>query len=155
MSSPAETRQGDILTAGDLQAIVNPVNCISTMGKGLARQFARQYPEILPPYLVACRDRTLTTERCLIHRLNRDTNPQYVVNLATKRNWRNPSRIQWIDSGLDSLYRQLKELNIASVGIPPLGAGLGGLNWNEVKAVINRHAERNPEVRTVIFLPRN
>ena len=149
-----ETRPDDILAARDLEAIVNPVNCLGTMGKGLARQFAARYPEILEPYQKACREHTLTVKSPQILIVNHHKMPRYVVNLATKIHWRNPARIEYIETGLDDMYQQLAELEISSVGIPPLGAGLGGLRWERVRPVIEKHAARHPDIRTCIYLPR-
>ena len=155
-SKPAipETRKGDILAADDLEAIVNPVNCVGVMGKGLARQFAGRYPQILPPYKTACRKGELTISRPqLVAVATGNEQPRYVVNLATKVHWKNPSRLEWIDQGLASMYRQLEKLRIASVGIPALGAGLGGLPWSQVAPLIVQHAAQHPTVRTVVYAP--
>ena len=149
-----ETRRGDILRADDMQALVNPVNCLGTMGKGLARQFADRYPQIVIPYRQACQNGNLTTERCFVQRIRRKGMPQHVVNLATKNDWRNPSRIEWINAGLQDMYRQLAALDVTSVGLPALGAGLGGLPWEAVLTVIKRHAGQNPDIRTVVFKPK-
>ena len=150
----AKTRSGDILAANDLAAIFNPVNCVGVMGKGLALQFARRYPQLVKPYQAACRRGRLTVERPLILPVNEDAMPRYVVNLATKVHWRNPSRLAWIKTGLDSMYQQLRELGVDSVGIPPLGSGLGGLQWTNVMLVIEQAAGRNHDIRTVLYLPR-
>lgn len=148
-----EYRRGDILKADDLDAIVNPVNCVGVMGKGLARQFASRYPQIVTPYRDACHTGKLTTERCFIQTVSREGSPQYIVNLATKEDWRNPSRIEWIEAGMHDMYRQLEERGVWSVGIPALGAGLGGLRWQDVQEVIESRAKRNPKIRTVVFTP--
>lgn len=152
--STPELRSANILRARDLTAIVNPVNCAGITGKGLAAQFAARYPEIFPPYQRACRSSILTTDQPLIIPLSQPGPPRYVVNLATKRHWQNPSRIEWINAGLGAMYQQLQDLQIDSVGIPPLGAGLGRIPWPEVKNIIELHAARHPQVRTVIFTPR-
>ena len=146
-----ESRTGDILRARDLEAIVNPVNCVGVMGRGLAKQFAERHPDIVEPYRRACREGRLTTAQCLPVELNGSGLPRYAVNVATKRHWRDPSRIEWIGSGLTSLYEELARLGIKSVGIPPLGAGLGGLKTECVAATIRAAAELSPEVRTVMY----
>ena len=159
MTKPAqittpELRRGDLLQATDLDAIVNPVNCVGAMGKGLAQQFKRRYPAILEPYRTACQNGELTVSQPLTVRVNAHDLPRYVVNLATKLHWRNPSKIEWIDQGLHDMYQQLEELDINSVGMPALGVGLGMLPWHEVKQIIDQHAAAHPEIRTVVFLPR-
>ena len=148
-----EIRRSDILAADDLEAIVNPVNCVGTMGKGLALQFLRRYPQIKQPYQAVCRQGQLTTERPQVLQVNEDQLPRYIVNLATKVHWKNPSRLEWIDQGLQSMYRQLTENAVTSVGLPALGAGLGGLPFEKVRQLIEKHAELNPDVRTILFLP--
>ena len=153
-SSKIETRSGDLFAAQDLEAIVNPVNCVGAMGKGLALQFARRYPQILKPYRQACGDRSLTVQQPQVLEVQPEGSPRYVVNLATKIHWRNNSSIGWIEQGLASMYRQLTELGVSSVGIPALGAGLGGLPWPHVLAAIARHADQHPEIRTVVFAPK-
>ena len=148
-----EYRRGDILEANDLDAIVNPVNCVGTMGKGLAQQFAKRYPEILAPYREACRKGILTVSSPQLVQTHLHQ-PRHVVNLATKLHWRNTSRLEWIDQGLKGMYRQLEEIEIKSVGVPALGTGLGlgRLPWRQVQEIINRHASAHPEIRTVVFL---
>lgn len=149
-----ETRSGDLLQALDLDAIVNPVNCRGVMGRGLARQFAKRYPEIVRPYELACADGSLNTRQPHIIRLKgRGSRPVWVVNLATKQHWRDGSRLGWIESGLEDMYRRLDALGAQSVGVPPLGAGLGGLPWPEVEAVLREQASRIPGIRTVIYAP--
>lgn len=149
-----ETRSGDILAAADLEAIINPVNCRGVMGRGLAALFAIRYPQIVMPYRQACNTGLLSTETVFIQRVSRHQLPAYVVNLATKQDWRHPSRLEWIQTGLADMYRQLAELEVGSVGIPALGAGLGGLDWEQVLTVIKRHSADNPAIRTVVYLPR-
>ena len=146
-------RKGNILENHDVAAIVNPVNTAGTMGKGLALKFAKRYPSILTPYREACHASTITVKRAQIIEVNQEDNPRYVINLATKQHWRNPSQLQWINDGLDSMYAQFRQLGIASVAIPPLGAGLGGLPWEQVKALIEKHAQRRPHITTVIYQP--
>ena len=149
-----EYRNTDILDATDLVALINPVNCVGIMGGGLAKQFAEKYPEIIPQYQVACGIRTLTTECVHISLLSGRDLPWYVISLATKYHWRNPSKIEWVDAGLKNLYKQLNEKNIPSVGVPALGCGLGGLPWDDVKKLIEHHANRYPTIKTVIYFPK-
>ena len=148
-----EVRRGDILAAKDLAAIVNPVNCVGVMGRGLALQFSRHYPQIVPPYRAASQRGEITVDRPQVLEVNRSALPRYVVNLATKKHWKNPSKLEWIDQGLQSMYQQLKGLDINSVGIPALGAGLGGLPVEKVRKLIETRGTQHPDVRTVLYLP--
>ena len=149
-----EHRNDNILDVTDLAALVNPVNCVGVMGKGLALQFANKYPEIVSQYQHACRIKALTTEKVFISLLSGTDYPHYIINLATKYHWRNPSKLEWVKSGLQNLYIQLSRYEIPSVGIPALGVGLGGLPWNDVKGLIEHYAQLNPDIHTVIYLPR-
>ena len=148
-----EDRYGSIFDATDLAAIVNPVNCVGVMGKGLAAKFAIQYPRMVTQYHEACKSKTLDIGNPQVLWVGTERMPHYVINLATKDHWRNPSRLDWIDRGLCGLYQKLAAEGIGSVGIPALGSGLGGLPWLRVKPLINWHASIHPDVRTVIFCP--
>jgi len=136
---------GDIF-ASDARVIINPVNCVGAMGKGLALAFARKYPAILEPYKSACDkglmkpggvqligldDKGARTKLGDAHRI--------VANVATKDHWRDPSRLEWVDTALEKLSRVAEEKALGSVGVPMLGAGLGGLPWPDVRASIEKH----------------
>ncbi len=123
------------------------------MGKGLALQFAHHYPEILAPYRQACRNRRISPTKPQLLRISECRQPRCVVNLDTKHHWKSRSELRWIDQGLNELYRQLAANQLVSVGIPALGAGLGGLEWSKVADLIIKHAKQNPGIRTVIYAP--
>lgn len=116
------------------QALVNTVNTVGVMGKGLALQFKRAYPEVFRVYEAACRAGDVLPGRILPVRLG-DTD-RWVLNFPTKRHWQQPSRLADIDAGLDDLVRVLSELEIRSVAVPPLGCGNGGLDWAVVRPLI-------------------
>ena len=147
-----EQRTADILSARDIDAIANPVNCVGIMGKGLAIQFAQRFPEIVRPYERACRNTVLRPGKPLLHDLGQESTPRWIVDFPTKDHWRNTSQLEWIETGLQNMYRQLREVGAASVGLPALGAGLGGLPWQDVLQVMERHAQRNADIKTVVFL---
>ena len=147
-------RTCDIFAVADAEALVNPVNTVGIMGKGLALSFAQRFPGIVEPYQQACRQGILTVSHPHITSVGSAKEPCFVVNLATKMHWRNPSRIEWIEAGLSSMYEQLTHLGIASVAIPALGTGLGGLPAPQVAALVRHHAELNPHIHTISLKPR-
>ena len=114
-----ELKQGDILSA-DVEALVNTVNCVGIMGRGIALQFRKAYPENFREYAAACKRGEVQPGRMFISDMLRLTNPRYIINFPTKRHWRGKSRLEDIASGLQALVTEIKRLNIRSVAIPPL-----------------------------------
>ena len=151
MRAGVERRISDILKAGDLDAIANPVNCQGTMGAGLARQFRERYPQMMMPYRQACKTGALSVTTPFIFKVSRDRRPIYVVNIATKQEWKRPSRLEWVESGLRATYPMLEVLGARSIGLPMLGAGLGGLKPANVREVVEQAAAEWPYIRTVLF----
>lgn len=147
-----EFTTGDILSV-DAEAIVNTVNCVGFMGRGIAAQFKRAYPENFRVYEAACRRREVVPGKMLVFETRRLTNPRYIVNFPTKRHWRGKSRIEDIELGLQDLVLEVKSRGIKSIGIPPLGCGLGGLDWAEVRPLIERAFAGLPSVRAIVFEP--
>jgi O-acetyl-ADP-ribose deacetylase (regulator of RNase III) len=147
-----EFRHGNLLTA-DSEALVNPVNTMGVMGKGLALQFARAFPEIMLPYVAACRSGTLRPG--IVQIIERDVliESRYIINFPTKRNWRDKSRLSDVEAGLVDLVRVLRSRAIHSVALPALGCGLGGLDWREVRVRIEAAFAEIPDVRLLLFAP--
>jgi O-acetyl-ADP-ribose deacetylase (regulator of RNase III) len=145
-----EHAQGD-LVAADVDALVNPVNTVGVMGRGLALQIKNTFPDVFEEYARACRRREVNVGR--VHVVTRTTSPHFVINFPTKAHWRNPSKLEYIDAGLADLIIRVRELGIRSIAIPPLGCGLGGLDWNEVKRRIIEAFRTVPDVRVVLFEP--
>ncbi len=143
--------QGDILKA-DLEALVNPVNCVGIMGAGLALQFKRVYPRNYRIYKKACEQgrvvlgHMFTTARGMY-------NPRYIINFPTKHHWRDKSEQAMIEAGLCALRDEIKMRNIQSIAVPALGCGLGGLKWKVVKPIINTHLEWPGNVRVDVYEP--
>jgi len=123
---------GDILR-DDAEAVVNTVNCVGVMGRGIALQFRNHYPENFKAYAKACADKQVRPGAMFITETGEITGPKYIVNFPTKRHWRGKSRMEDIESGLASLRMEIGRLGIRSIALPPLGSGLGGLHWVDVR----------------------
>jgi O-acetyl-ADP-ribose deacetylase (regulator of RNase III) len=144
--------QGDILKA-DAEALVNTVNCVGIMGRGVALQFKKAFPENFKAYEAACKADQVQPGKMFIHDLNRLYNPRFIINFPTKRHWRSNSRIEDIQAGLTDLITIVQKQQIRSIAIPPLGCGLGGLNWEDVKPLITQAFQTVPTVNVLLFEP--
>lgn len=148
-----QTLQGNILEA-ETEAIVNTVNCVGIMGRGIALQFKNAYPDNFSAYQTACRKAEVEPGKMFIFETTGLTRPKFIINFPTKRHWRGQSRIEDIKSGLEALIADLTRLRIRSIAIPPLGSGLGGLEWSEVRPLIISAFAALPEVNVLLFEPR-
>src|SRR5581483_2077543 len=144
--------RGDILEA-DAEALVNTVNSVGVMGRGIALQFKRAYPGNFKEYASACKRGEIQPGRMFVFDTGELTNPRYIINFPTKVDWRGKSRIEHIESGLNALIEEIKTREIKSIAIPPLGSGLGGLNWNSVRPLIERAMAEVPEVDVAVYEP--
>jgi O-acetyl-ADP-ribose deacetylase (regulator of RNase III) len=149
-----EFRKGDILK-DDAEALVNTVNCVGVMGRGIALQFKRAFPTNYKVYQSACRRGDVQPGRMLVVETNRLTNPRYIINFPTKRHWRGKSRMADIVSGLDALVAVIRDRGIRSVSLPPLGSGLGGLDWRDVKPRIESAMARLEGVQIRVYEPQS
>lgn len=121
-----EYKTGDII-AEDADALVNTVNCVGIMGRGIALQFKNAFPENFKAYAAACKRHEVQPGRMFVFETRQLTNPRYIINFPTKRHWRGRSRMEDIDAGLKALQAVIREKPIRSLALPPLGSGLGGL----------------------------
>jgi O-acetyl-ADP-ribose deacetylase (regulator of RNase III) len=147
-----EYRRGDILTA-DVEALVNTVNCVGIMGRGIALQVKNAYPANFEIYQEACTRGEVQPGRMLVSETGSLTNPQYIVNFPTKRHWRGKSRLEDIEIGLEELAREIRRRRISSIAVPPLGSGLGGLRWDTVRPRIESVLAGLPDVRVIVYEP--
>ena len=148
-----EIRRGNLLGA-DTEALVNTVNCVGVMGKGIALQFKQTFPTNYKEYAKACKlDQVTPGKMFTVHVGGLLANPKYIINFPTKRHWKEKSRIEDIESGLDALIKEVKSLQIRSIAIPPLGCGNGGLNWNQVKPMIEEAFFSVPDVKVYLYEP--
>lgn len=145
-------KTGNILTE-DVEAIVNTVNCVGIMGRGIALQFKNVYPENFTAYAKACKQDLVHPGRMFIFETGELTNPKYVINFPTKRHWKGKSRIEDIDAGLLALASDIQKRGIRSIAIPPLGCGLGGLDWSLVRSRIESTLSNLHDVQIVVFEP--
>ena len=146
-----ELTQGDILRA-DADAIVNTVNCVGFMGRGIAAQFKRAYPANFRAYEAACKRGEVQPGRMLVFPIS-EMPARWIINFPTKRHWRANSRIEDIKSGLVALIEEVRQRNIRSIAVPPLGCGLGGLDWADVKPLIVQAFAEVPDVRVLLYEP--
>lgn len=151
-----EFATGDMLKA-NAEALVNTVNCDGFMGRGIAAQFRRAFPANFTAYERACKRGEVQPGRMLIVDLGADLGsdraPRWIVNFPTKRHWRGRSRLEDIEAGLAALVADLRRLGIRSIAIPPLGCGLGGLRWSDVRPRIEQAMGALPDVRVLLYEP--
>lgn len=143
---------GNLLQA-DADALVNTVNTVGVMGKGIALQFRRAFPEMFEAYQRAVKAGEIELGRMHVWHSHALTGPRFVVNFPTKQHWRAKSRLADIERGLDDLVRVIRELEITSIAIPPLGCGHGGLRWSEVEPRIREAMTHVPTVDVLLYPP--
>ncbi|MGI9251652.1 MAG: type II toxin-antitoxin system antitoxin DNA ADP-ribosyl glycohydrolase DarG [Pseudohongiellaceae bacterium] len=142
------------IVAEDAEAIVNTVNCIGVMGRGIALQFKKAFPQNFEAYTVACKNEEVKPGRMFIYDTGGLTNPKYIINFPTKQHWKENSRMEYIESGLEALRKEIMKRQIHSIAIPPLGCGLGGLDWATVKQHIERALAGLEDVQILVFEPK-
>lgn len=147
-----EFKQGNLLEE-KTEALVNTVNCVGVMGKGIALQFKQAYPENFRQYEQACRTGKVQPGKMFTVATGSLLSPKYIINFPTKRHWRNNSNIEDIQTGLVALVQQVQQLGITSIAMPALGCGNGGLNWADVKPLIESAFAQLPDVQVIIFEP--
>jgi O-acetyl-ADP-ribose deacetylase (regulator of RNase III) len=149
-----EYLSGDILES-EAQALVNPVNCVGVMGKGLALQFKQRYPANFIFYEQACAEGCVRPGHMLVFELEPIVSgqvPQVIINFPTKRHWRDESLMVDIHHGLDALAFELIRRRIRHVALPALGCGLGGLVWADVKELIEDRLAQLEQVRVDVYV---
>lgn len=145
-------KTGDILSE-DVEAVVNSVNCVGVMGRGIALQFKNAYPANFKAYATACKQQLVEPGRMFVQETNQLAGPRWIINFPTKRHWRSKSRLEDIEAGLEDLVSTIGRLGIRSIAIPPLGSGLGGLDWRRVRRRIESELGRLEHVEIVVFEP--
>jgi O-acetyl-ADP-ribose deacetylase (regulator of RNase III) len=146
-----EFKKGDILRA-EAEALVNTVNCVGIMGRGVALQFKNAFPGNFKAYAAACKRGDVQPGRMFVFETGMLA-PKYIINFPTKRHWRGKSRIEDIESGLKALAHEIRRRNIRSIALPPLGAGLGGLRWQQVRPLVEEALGDIEGLQVVVFEP--
>lgn len=144
--------RGDLLKA-EAEALVNAVNCVGVMGRGIALQFKKEFPGNFDVYKAVCDRNELKPGKMLIVDLKRRHFPRFLINFPTKRHWKEKSRLEYIQSGLAALVEEVSAREIRSIAIPPLGCGLGGLDWGVVRPMIERAFDTLPNVYVLLYEP--
>jgi O-acetyl-ADP-ribose deacetylase (regulator of RNase III) len=147
-----EFKSGNLLQA-NVEALVNTVNTAGVMGKGIALQFKQAFPENFVAYEKAAKREEIQPGKMFVHETGQMNNPRYIINFPTKRHWRAKARLDDIETGLQDLVRVIREKDIRSIAIPPLGCGFGGLDWDDVRPLILAALESLPEVRAWVYPP--
>lgn len=145
-----ERGEGNLLTA-DVEALVNTVNTEGVMGKGLALQFKKAFPDNFTAYARGCRTGEVQVGRMFV--VERRVAPRFIINFPTKQHWRQPSKLDYVREGLRDLIVQVRHHAIGSIAVPPLGCGLGGLSWTDVRPLIVAAFDELPHVRVVLYAP--
>ncbi len=127
--------EGNLLEA-DVDALINTVNTVGVMGKGIALQFKNAFPANFKSYAKACKTDGVELGKMFVFDNGQLTSPRWIVNFPTKGHWRSKSRLADVESGLDDLRRTIAELGITSIAVPPLGCGNGGLDWADIHLLI-------------------
>lgn len=143
--------QGDILDA-DVEALVNTVNTVGVMGRGIALHFKQAFPDNFKAYAAACERGEVEPGRMFVFETDQLT-PRWIINFPTKKHWRGKSRMEYIETGMEALVEEIRRREIHSIAIPPLGSGLGGLDWRQVRPVIERGLAELPDVEATIYEP--
>lgn len=136
----------------ECEALLNPVNCIGVMGKGLALKFKKKFPKMFDAYFDACSRKLLEVGKVFVWHDQDDA--RYVVCFPTKKHYNEPSEISYIEQGLDDLCRFIQEKKIKSIAVPALGCGLGGLEWKKVSQIIREKLEGIDGLVVDIFPPK-
>jgi O-acetyl-ADP-ribose deacetylase (regulator of RNase III) len=148
-----EHREGNLLRA-DAEALVNTVNTVGVMGKGIALQFRKAFPANYKAYERACGQGLVQPGKMFVFETGELTGPRWIINFPTKRHWRAKTRMQDIDAGLRDLVSVIDRYRIGSVAIPPLGCGNGGLAWHDVRPRIEAALEPIADLRVLLFAPK-
>jgi O-acetyl-ADP-ribose deacetylase (regulator of RNase III) len=148
-----ETTGGNLLKA-PAEALVNTVNTVGVMGKGIALQFRQAFPEMYRTYEQACKDGEVRLGEVQVYDLGGLVGgPRWIINFPTKGHWRANSRLADIERGLANLVAKVREFNIRSIAVPPLGCGSGGLDWRVVRPRIEEAFAELPDVRVFLYEP--
>lgn len=143
---------GNLLDA-QVEALVNTVNEVGVMGKGIALMFREAFPENTAAYETACKQGQVRVGRMFVRENHALTGPRWIINFPTKKHWRHASKLEWVRDGLEDLKRVLLDKKIKSVALPPLGCGNGGLEWEDVRKEIETALSSSKGIEIVVYEP--
>lgn len=141
----------------DAEVLVNTINCVGVMGKGIALQFKELYPDMFECYKQACKKGEVVVGRMFVYPITQlipTNNVKYIFNFPTKDHWRDPSEMEYISKGLIHLAYCLGKYDIKSIAIPALGCNNGGLKWSKVRTEIVNSLCRLNEVDIRLYIPK-
>lgn len=141
---------GDIFSAA-VEALVNPVNCMGTMGAGLAKQFKHKFPGNFAHYKDQCSKGFIMPGVVDFFRTGYRDYHNFIINFPTKLHWKNPSQLVYIDKGLRHVKDLIEQYEIISIALPELGCGLGGLDFKDVKPLIEQYLGSIPNLNVKVF----
>jgi len=144
--------KGNLLDA-QVDAVVNTVNTVGVMGKGIALMFKEKFPENFEAYAAACEAGTVEVGKMFVTAWVELGGPRWIINFPTKKHWRQPTKIEWVRDGLESLKQLIQEKQIKSIAIPPLGCGNGGLDWTVVRPMIEQALRDLSGVEIIVYEP--
>ena len=147
-----EYTEGNLLDA-KAESLVNTVNTVGVMGKGVALMFKEAFPENFKAYEAACKRKEVRVGRMFVIERQAFIGPKWIINFPTKQHWRGDSKIEWIETGLTDLKRIILEKKIRSIAIPPLGSGNGGLDWKNVRPKIEAALGALDDVQIIVYEP--
>lgn len=147
-----EFTQGNLLDS-DAEALVNTVNTVGVMGKGVALMFKEAFPENFGEYEAACHAKKVQLGKMFVTHRQSLLGPKWIINFPTKGHWRYPSKMEWVERGLDDLKEVILDKGIRSVALPPLGSGNGGLEWTDVRKVIIEKLGNVDDVQFIVYEP--
>lgn len=142
---------GNLLDA-HTEALVNTVNTVGVMGKGIALQFKNRFPENYKIYRDACKNESFSVGQVLVVKEGNLLNQKYIINFPTKAHWKADSKYEYISSGLIALKEAILTYGINSIALPPLGCGNGGLEWPIVKSMIEKEL-KDLQIEILIYEP--
>ena len=144
--------KGDLLST-NTEALVNTVNTVGVMGKGIALQFKEKYPNNFNQYFIACKKGEMKPGKLLVVRENTLEENKIIINFPTKVEWFKKSQYSYIEDGLKALINTINDYNIKDIAIPPLGCGNGGLKWDKVRDLIEKYLGSLPNTTIYVFEP--
>lgn len=144
--------QGNLLDA-EVEAVVNTVNTVGVMGKGIALMFKEKFPKNFEAYARACEAGEVRIGKMFVTENKELFGPRWIINFPTKTHWRAKTKCEWIEEGLNDLTHVIREKGIRSIAVPPLGCGNGGLDWRDVAPLIVSALKALEGVDVIIFEP--